>query len=85
MGQCLWDGRMEHWGECVRANIGNLGEEYERDKELGEGKWLRGQGEGGEGGKGEAGGFWVVARALEGRQCQMALTANPCACALVCV
>lgn len=39
---------MDHWGGCVRANIGNLGEEYGRDKELGEGKWLGGQGEGGE-------------------------------------
>lgn len=47
MGQCLWDGRMEHWGGCIRANISNLGEEYKRDKELGEGKWLGDQGEGG--------------------------------------
>lgn len=36
----MWDGRMEHWGGCIRANISNLGEEYKRDKELGEGKWL---------------------------------------------
>lgn len=81
----MWDGRMEHWGGCIRANISNLGEEYKRDKELGEGKWLGDQGEGGKGGKGEAGGFGVVARALEGRQCWMALTANLCACAILCV
>lgn len=44
----------------VRADVGNLGEEYERDKALGESRWLGGQGEGEEGGKGEGGGLrWL--------------------------
>lgn len=41
-------GRMEHRGRCVRAGVSNLGQEFEREKELGEGELLEGPGEGAE-------------------------------------
>lgn len=75
---------MEHRGGCAREGVGNLGQAFEREKELGVGELLEGPGEGAEGGKGEAG-VWVVVRALEGRRCPTVLTANPFACVLVCV